>query len=241
MSADPINSAPPDTDEPYVPRETLKQRVDYQPEDFYHDSHNQYKRFDELLDRLAGEATAIVNNYTGDQTWHRETDRQDVIQAPNGRIINLVYPVVNVSKVEWLRLQSDGTKEWRELSAGRWYETKHGVKLRSTQPTNRYNQRNQRLTNPLLAHANAREWGDIARELRVTYTRGFESIPKNIQEITITIVNRMLRNLKNEQNVAAASPDELAGVSPQFDTVLSDEVEAELNNLTTLGRGTYTV
>lgn len=81
----------------------------------------------------------------------------------------------------------------------------------------------------------------MGTEVRVTYTRGYEEIPANIKQLTTNIANRMLRNLKNEQNVAAASPDELAGVSPEYDRVISDSIQESLDGLTTLGGATYTV
>jgi len=239
----PINSPEPDEPRPYVSLERFRERVTYEPEDFFHDSHNPERRFDRLAKRALSEATSIINNNTGDETWHRETDRTDIHPAPSGRILGLVYPVVEVSSVERLYLSgAGGGGQFREIPDRSYAATEHGVKLRSNRS------RAARFSNPRVAdpngltrNADSAEWSSMGTEVRVTYTRGYEEIPANIKQLTTNIANRMLRNLKNEQNVAAASPDELAGVSPEYDRVISDSIQESLDGLTTLGGATYTV
>lgn len=239
----PINSPEPDEPGPYVSLERFRERVTYDPEDFFRDSHNPERRFDRLAKRALSEATSIINNNTGDETWHRETDRTEILPAPSGRILGLVYPVVEVSSVERLYFAgAGGGGDFRTLPERSYRATEHGVILRRSRgrsPRSRSVGREH--PNNLTDAAGAAEWGDIGQEIRVTYTRGYDEIPPNIKELTTTIANRVLRNLKNEQNVAAASPDELAGVSPEFDKVLSDGIKESLDGLTTLGGATYTV
>ena len=85
-------------------------------------------------------------------------------------------------------------------------------------------------------------WADVATEIRVTYDRGFgEEPPADIQSIQIVLINRLLRQLRNEQTVAAADPEQLAAASAELDTVVTDDIRQRIADVTSPGGRTLSV
>ena len=85
------------------------------------------------------------------------------------------------------------------------------------------------------------QWNDLASRVRVTYDRGFDPVPGDVQNIQIQLINRMLRTLKQEQNIAAASPDDFGGGTPEFDTVLTERLIERIESITPLVRNTRAI
>jgi hypothetical protein len=232
----------------YQPIDRLKARIDYEPDDLF--TNNEAKRFDRLLggeayvgddpDGWAGleaEARGMIETLSGDEPWSREVDRVDSFRPTDNAAIPLVYPIESISTVEIKRSQRD---DFEQLEAFEYDHTDHHLVLpRDTRAQKR--PRDLRPANELLSTTQRRTWYDVAVRVRVTYTRGFDPVPQNIQQIQVSLVNRMLRQLKGEQTIAAASPEEFAGVSPEMDAVLTERLRERINSLTPLGGGTRAV
>ncbi|AFH22520.1 hypothetical protein OSG_eHP28_00140 [environmental Halophage eHP-28] len=228
--------------------ERLRARVDYNPSDFF--ENNEVKRFDRLLGGepfvgddpdgwagLEGEARAMINTLTGDETFNEELGRVDEIRATDDASIPLVYPIRDVSKVE-AKTHIGG--DYFDLDADQFDFSDHRLILADR--TNRVGTGvGRRAANELIRHNQRTTWGDLYAKLRVTYDRGYDPIPANIKAIQVAIVNRQLRMLRGEQAIAAASPDEFAGVSPQFDMVLTDDIRRRIEDLTPLAGATQSV
>lgn len=218
----------------YQSLERIRQRVDYQGDDLFSD--NAQLRFDELLVELEEESRGIFETLWGDETPLEETGRVDEIRATDDAAMPLVYPINDVTKVE--RKVAIGS-DWDELDTDFYDHTEHRLVLaqRPNLNTLRYRQR----ANPLTRHADRATWGDIAAKLRVTYNRGYGSEPpQDIKSIQIAIINQMLRQLKREQTVAAASPEEFAGQT-ETNEVLTDELRQRIADVTTPGRATQSI
>ena len=209
----------------YTDIETIKDRVEYEGEDFY--DLNPESNFDELLTQLEKESRSIIENHMGDVSFSEETDKEEEFVNPSGTRIQLDYPINNVSKIEVLRHIGDN---YETLDSDLYEVSKHGVNLEKYPNdekflTARYHQ------NPLGHNVNKVRWENIAEKVRITYDRGFTDVPQNIKSIQITIVNRLLRQLKNEENIQALSPDEAANL-PERQVILTDELKNRLDNVT---------
>lgn len=212
----------------------IRQRVNYEGEDFFSDNHQ--LRFDELLVELEEESRGIFETLWGDETPLEETGRIDTIRATDDAAMPLVYPITDVTKVERkVSLASD----WDTLDTD-WYDhTEHRLVLARRPNTNTMRRRQR--GNPLTADADRATWRDIAAKLRVTYDRGFGTeAPQDVQSIQVALINRMLRQLKREQTVAAATPEELAGMSETAE-ILTEELRSRIADVTSPGRATMSV
>jgi len=229
----------------YQPIERLKARVDYEPTDFF--ENNEAKRFDRLLGGeayvgddpegwagLEAESRAIIETNTGDETWNEELERVDTLRPPDNPQIPLVYPIQQIRTVEIKRSQRD---EWETLEDYEYDRTDHALVL-ARQSRTRKNGRSLRPTNELLSTTKRTTWMDVAVSVRVTYDRGFNPIPTDIQHIQVRLVNQALRQLKAEQTIAAANPEQFAGVSPDMDAVLTESIRQRIDDLTPLGGAT---
>jgi hypothetical protein len=78
---------------------------------------------------------------------------------------------------------------------------------------------------------------DIAEKIRVTYDRGFVEIPPDVLSVQVAIVNRILRNLKTEQNIAAMEPEQISAVT-DAEAILTDDIRARIDQVTPLGGAT---
>jgi hypothetical protein len=152
--------------------------------------------------------------------------------------LELPYPVNSVDTVERLVLR--GTDEtWEEIEPRRYTSDRYHLILRS-QFGRLTNTRNSIRANPLTNSADRRTWRDVSEELRITYSRGFETIPAEVRNVTIRLVNQMCRNLAMEQGIAAASPEQMR---PLIDAsaVVTEEIEKDIQNLTQSTNPVYTV
>lgn len=238
--------------DPYQSLERIRARIDHTPEELFSD--NSAKRFDRLImgttevgDTSEGdpgewfgleyETRAMIESILGDEPLGYEADRVDEIRPGRDAALTLVYPIQDVSTVEVKRsLRSD----WETLDADRYTHTEHRLILEYRKAGTRRNRGGLR-RNVLADTAGRATWRDIASKLRVTYDRGFETIPGNILSIQTDLINRMIRLMRAEQNFAAASPDEWQGVSPEFDRVLTEDLRERIYDTTALGGVTQSV
>jgi len=236
--------------DPYQPLERITARVDYEPTDLFDD--NAEKRFDRLIagttkvgdttgtDGWRGleyESRKTIENHHSDEPFTREEGRVDEQRAPAAQSLPLVFPIQSVASVEYKRtLRSD----WETLDEYRYQVDDHSVLLEHT-PRLRGPNRSGTRRNVLADRARTIQWNDLASRVRVTYDRGFDPVPGDVQNIQIQLINRMLRTLKQEQNIAAASPDDFSGVTPEFDTVLTERLIERIESITPLVRNTRAI
>jgi hypothetical protein len=218
----------------YQDLDAIRQRVDYQGGDFFQD--NQQLRFDQLLVRLESEARGIFETLWGDQTPLEETGRTDEIASvPDDAALTLVYPIRDVTQVEYkTTLRAD----WEVFDADQYKHTKHNLILSEYRNTNAL--RHRQRGNALARNAERATWGDLAAKLRVTYDRGFAEVPADIKSVQIQLINEMCRQLKREQTVAAASPEEFAGQT-ETEEVVTQEIRDRISDVTSPGRGTMVI
>lgn len=191
---------------------------------------NEQLRFDRLLVDLERESRSHIEDLIGDEPLTFESDRVDELDATADVALWISFPVRDVSKVEIRRRPES---DWRELDRN-WYEwNEHRLILRKR---SRRGTRSRR-RNPLTGNANRATWGDIADKVRVTYDRGWDPVRPEVKAVQRQLINRMLRSDRLEQQMAAASPDQFAGVSPQFDQVFTEDMKQRLDDLTGVGGG----
>jgi len=233
--------------DPYQSLDRLKMRLEYDATDLFDSRDNAEKRFDRLLmgteavgdgprfEGLEAEARDLIENYASDQTFNYEEGRVDEIRATDDSSIPLVFPIDQIQSVE---IKRSLRTEWRELSADRWDNTDHRLVL-AYERGRRGNTEGTR-RNTLVDRAARRTWVDICAKLRVTYDRGFDPIPYDIQSVQVAIINRMLRNLKTEQNIAAMEPDQLEAVT-NAEAVVTDDIRDRITSVTAFGGATLSV
>lgn len=218
----------------YQDLERIRQRVDYDGDGLFQD--NAQLRFDELLVEFEEESRGIFETLWGDQTPLEETGRVDELRCTDDAAIPLVYPINDVTQVERKTAMSS---DWKTLDSD-WYDfTKHRLVLARRPNVNMMRQRQR--GNVLASDAKRAEWRDLATKIRVTYDRGFGTEPPaDILSIQIQIINQMLRNLKREQTVAAASPEEFAGQT-ETNEILTDEIRDRIGDVTKPGMATLSI
>lgn len=218
----------------YQDLERIRQRVDYDGDGFFQD--NAQLRFDELLVEFEEESRGIFETLWGDQTPLEETGRTDEIRCTDDSAMVLVYPINDVTQVERKTALSS---DWVELDSD-WYDwTEHRLILARRPNVN--SMRRQQRGNALASDAKRAAWRDLATKIRVTYDRGFgETPPADILSVQIQIINSLLRNLKREQTVAAASPEEFAGQT-ETNEVITDEIRERVADVTKPGMATFSV
>jgi len=194
-------------------------------EEFYQT--NPDPQFEELLQRLEKDSRAIINNQLKGEGYSRETDREDIIDAPDKPHVQLVYPVDTVSKVE---VQTIPDGDWETLETELYSVDDQKIKLRQSIRRNQDYYFN--VQNPL-RYANGRaRWSQLCERLRVTYDRGYETsnIPQGLKEVQKEIIRRMLTYMRQDQNLANLTPDDIN----QFNTrqVLTDDINARIGELT---------
>jgi len=236
---------------PYQSLDRLRTRLEYEPSDLF-DGPNAAAEFDRLLygtnldaadgvdggatdvtpdwEGLEGEARKIIETRLGDEPLTQETDRVDEIRPGDVAAETLVYPIQDISKVEY---KYTLRRDFQTLAPERYTHTEHTLILE-----NRTRQvgspRGGTRRNTLADEATRATWGDIAAELRVTYDRGFDPVPADILSVQVALVNRMLRNLKTEQNIAAMEPDQIEAVT-SAEAVMTEDIEMRIREHTPLG------
>jgi len=222
----------------FVSKSTLKNRIEYEGEDFY--DINPESGFDDLLAQLEKESRDAMNNYKGSAsrsvTFNIETDRVDEYRAPGSRTIPLVYPIQDGSSdgttyegVKEVEIKRRPGQEWSTLGSDAWDYTKHHLILeRYAFPLVERLRRNVRLLNRRIDQPN---WSDLSTKVRVTYDRGYLSIPDLVKSIQINIINRMLGELRQGQNIEALKPEEMGEII-EGQKALVDKEKDDLDNIT---------
>jgi len=211
----------------------LRERVEYEGGDFFSD--NEQLRFDELLVKLEAESRAIFENLYGDVTPKAQDGRIDERQAVDNKALSLPYPIRDVTEVE---VQYNVGGDFETLDTEWYSHTEHHLILDSDRiPRTRFNLRRQR---GIERFASQPGWLDLCERLRVTYDRGFESIPQDILSVQVQIVNNLLRQLRLEQNVEAAAPDEYRAMTDGME-VVTDEIKSRISSIASPGRSTMAV
>jgi hypothetical protein len=243
--------------DPYQTLDRLKARLEYEPSDIF-DGPNAAAEFDRLLygtnldsadgvdggaaditpewTGLEGEARTIIETRLGDEPLSKETDRTDTIRPGYDAAETLVYPIQDVTKVEY---KYTLRRDFQTLDPERYTHDDHHLILE-----NRTRQvgspRGGTRRNTLADTATRATWGDIAAMLRVTYDRGFDPVPADILSVQVALVNRMLRNLKTEQNIAAMEPDQIESVTAA-EAVLTEDIRQRIDQFTPLGGATQVI
>jgi len=235
--------------DPYQSLERIRARIDHEPEELFPAADNPEKRFDRLLMGteavgdgqawlgLEAEARAIIENLNGDVTFNAET-RTDVLSPVDNPTLPLLFPVGEIQSVE---IRGSLGAEFRELSERRYRATEHALVLESgarVGGSSTARGRSRAPANELLGTVTRRTWYDVAREIRVTYDRGFETVPLDVQQVQIDLINRMIRKLRREQTIAAASPDEFEGAAQDMDMVVDDSIRERIGDITPPGGAT---
>ncbi len=229
---------------PYQTLDRLRARVEYEPGDIFDDDDNAEKRFDRLLAGseavgetdgfrgLEAEARGIIETRLGDNTLAAEDGRVDVERTTDDSAMPLVFPIRDVQSVEY---KVDLGDDFETLDTDRWDFTDHNIILSfgRRMAESRHGFRGNRLT----GFTARLTWLDLAEKIRVTYDRGFETVPADVLSVQVAIVNRMLRNLKVEQNVAAMEPDQLEAMTAS-EAILTDDIRDRIDQVTPLGGAT---
>lgn len=233
--------------EPYQSLERLKARLEYDAEDLFDERDNAAKRFDRLLggteavgdgpgwQGLEAEARAIIENYASDEPFSRGEGRVDTMRATDDSSIPLVYPIQSIQQVE---IKRSLRRDWEVLDADRYDNTDHRLVLAYERGRRRGTEGTRR--NTVADRATRRTWVDVAAKLRVTYDRGFDPVPYDVQSVQVAIVNRMLRNLKTEQNIAAMEPDQIESVTTA-EAIMTDDIRDRITSITALGGATQSI
>jgi len=216
----------------YQDLSAIRDRIDYTGGDFFSD--NEQLRFDQLLVRLEEESRGIFETLWGDESVLEETGRVDEFRTTDDAAIPLVYPINDVSKVEYKAVNA---ADYKELDTDRYDFTEHRLVLSERPTTNAL--RVERFSgNPLERFATRATWGDLAAKLRVTYDRGFSGgAPADIKSVQIAMIQNALRHRKQQQTMSAASPEEMAQ-SAEMDEFLTDEIRNRVADVTKPGLAT---
>ena len=193
-------------------------------EEFYQT--NPEPKYEDLLERLEKQARAIVDGQIKGEGYTREDGRVDTENAPDKPELQLVQPIDEVTKVE-ITAKADG--EWKTLDTDLYSFDNQGIRLRSQLIPNQY--RFYNVQNPLKRNSNRARWSDIADRVRVTYDRGYTvgNVPQDVKEVTREIVRRILVHLRQEQNLANLSPDDIQGFNQR--QILTDDIQNRVNQI----------
>lgn len=204
----------------YTSLTTIKLRIDYRGEDFF--DINPDNKFDDLLTQLEKETRGLINSYMGDETFSEETGRVDELVTTSDAALPLVGPINDVSKIEY---KISPASDWETLNSDRYTNTKYRIVL---EPRTGITHRRR---NPLTQLANRSTWRDLGRKIRVTYDRGYSTIPPEVQNIQISMINQILRKLRTEQSISAANPEDISSVS-EAGAVFTEDIRQRIDDLT---------
>lgn len=205
----------------------IRNRVNYTEDQF----EGYIEDYNSLLETLEAESRGLIDSYLGDESFEEETGRVDEIIATDDSALTLIYPVQDVISVEYKRTFGS---EWVTLPENRYDFSKHKLILSS------YPYRNRRI--PGVGAGRSRiarntlrtTWSQFCSKVKVTYDRGFATIPDNILNIQATLINKMLRQLRQEQNLSAIQPDNVQNFV-DFDDLMTEDIMRRLDEITSMG------
>lgn len=219
----------------YQDLDAIRERLDYRGRDFF-DEQNAQLRFDELLVRLERESRGIFETLWGDETPLSEDGRTDTLRTTDDAAIPLVYPIRDVTKVEY---KTSIASDWETLDADRYDATDHRLVLAARPNLNAL--RGRRRHNVIAGIATRASWRDLGAKLRVTYDRGFSGgAPDDVVNIQNQMIQNALRHRKREQTVSSASPEELADATATPE-MLTDDLRDRIADVTTPGKATLSI
>ena len=219
----------------YQTTSTITNRLSYEADEFFSSGAAQ-SDFEDLVDRLEEESRGLIESYMVDVTFNEELGKTVEKFSPDTQTISLAYPVKDVSKVEYkTRFGAD----WKELDSDKYDHDKHVLKLydypalyyRGTKyrhPQQHYRIEESRIT-----------WKDFSRKLRITYDRE-GTIPNDVKNIQIDMINKMLRKMRFEQSITAIDPGDPNLDVPSND-ILTEDIRRRLDNITSRGRTTLVI
>lgn len=212
----------------------IRDRITFRGHEFF--DNNAELRFDELLVRLETESRGIFETLWGDETVLEETGRTDVIRTTDDAAMPLVYPITDVTEVEYKISQGS---DWETLDTDHYDHTAHRLVLarRPNINTLRHRQRG----NVIATDAQRAAWRDLAAKIRVTYDRGFANgAPADVKSIQIQLIENFLRKRKQDSTVSAGSPEDMAAAM-ETNMVVTDEIRSRVADVTSPGRATFSV
>lgn len=194
--------------------------------DEFFETHSQ-PQFETLLETFEEESRAVINGQIKGEGYERETGRVDTFDAPDKPHLQLVYPVDTVKKVE-IQSIPDGT--FTELETDLYSADDKKVKLRRT--IRRQQDYYFNVQNPLKFQNSRTRWSQICDTVKVTYDRGYETanIPTEIKSIQKRIIRRMLVHMRQEQNLANLSPDDVQAFNTR--RILTDDIKDRIGSIT---------
>lgn len=215
----------------------IKDRVEYEAEDFYSNKPQPEDKFEDLLERLEVESRSFIESNKGDISFSEETVTQE-FNAPESKVIQLEYPVTNVVSVDYRRYPEG---DFNTLEEGNYKYTDHNLILIRfpKQFLTKYGA-TRGSQNPLTSKLRRYEWNDFATTIKVEYERGFDPVPGNVKGIQITLINKKLRQLREEQNIASLNIGEIDNLG-SFDDLMTEDVEKRLNDITSFKNHVFTV
>jgi len=220
----------------YQTPDEIKERVEYGADDFFDNEPQPGDKYDSLLERLEKESRKAIESYKGDITFEKETKTQK-FNAPESTVIQLEYPVHDVLKVEYQRYPDDN---WEELDSQSYKFTDHNlILIRFPKQLLAHQGMVKGRQNPLTSNIRRYEWVDFATTVRVEYERGYEDIPENIVGVQITLINKKLRQLREEQNIAGLSVGDIDNLG-KFDTLMTEDVQERLDETTSFRNAVFT-
>jgi hypothetical protein len=185
-------------------------------------------QFDDLLKTLEKESRAVINNQLKGEGLEKESKVEEM-EAPHRNKIQLSFPVQTVSKVEvWTG------NSWKTVNSKSYYYTEQYLVLEGTvRDAGKGSGHGHHLRtglNPLKQNSNSQEWSDRGLRVRVTYDRGFDTIPESVKQVQRRIIRRMLKNLRQEQNLATINPDDVQNFNTQ--DVLTEDIKEVIGGIT---------
>ena len=194
--------------------------------DEFFETHSE-PEFETLLETFEEESRAVINGQIKGEGYERETDRVDTIDAPDKPHLQLVYPVDSVSKIE---IQTVPDNDFDTLETELYRADDKKVKLRRT--IRRQQDYYFNVQNPLKYQSGRTRWSQICDTVRVTYDRGYDTsnIPAEIKSIQKRIIRRMLVHMRQEQNLANLSPDDVQAFNTR--RILTDDIKDRIGSIT---------
>lgn len=206
--------------------------------DFYEEFPQE--KFDKLLSRLEKDSRSIIDGQLMGEGLEEETGRVDKYEAPDKEKIQLAYPVNDVSKVE-IRTGTDssGNPEWDELEDSLYRNTEQFVVYKGRVNQTFKESVSYQNKNSLKRYSNSASWADRCTQVKITYDRGFSTIPNQVKEVQKEIIRRMLTHLRQEQNLAKVDPTEVSSMVNER-RLLTEDIKDRIGKITQ-GRHKYTM